>query len=102
MHRLLLDPPLRITKECILQRLRERVLEENVRVENNDTLHEAALLANILVFCTETQVVLSPLLGGARVTRKAGPTEGPPAPRVSGSRPEADWRRPSPPPIRVL
>jgi ribonuclease HI len=91
-------PPLRVTKECILLRLRERVLEENVRVEDNDTLHEGALLANILGRCTETQLLLSPLLGGAKVTRTSGSNDGPPAPRLSGRRPEADWRRPSPPP----
>ena len=92
-------PPLRITQECILQRLRERVLEEHLRVEDNDTLHEGALFANVLGYCTETHLLLSPLLGGSRVTRKSSSTDAPPAARLNGRRPEVDWRKPSPPPI---
>jgi ribonuclease HI len=89
-------PPLHITKECVLQRLRARVAEEAMRVPEQHMLMDGILFAGVLGHVLDERIVLSAALGGASVSRRT-PTQL----RVSVAPrrgPAADWRRPTPPP----
>jgi hypothetical protein len=52
-------PPLHITKECVLQRLRARVTEEALRVPEQYVLKEGILFAGVLGHVQEEHIVLS-------------------------------------------
>ena len=91
-------PPLHVTKGCVLQRLRERVLEEVFSVVDMRTLSHGALLGNVLGSLQGEHITLSPLLGGDRVTGWTSKVQ-PKAPPQR--RPQEDWRRSSPPPTEA-
>ncbi len=88
-------PPLHITKECVLQRLRARVAEEASRVPEQHVLMDGILFAGVIGHVHDEPIVLSAALGGASVSRRT-PTQlrAGVAPRRG---PAADWRRLSPP-----
>ncbi len=94
-------PSLRITQARVLQRLRDRTLEENFRLESDQELSKGILLGEILSVIQDQEVILSPLLGGGHISRQGSRINANPvfckndAPQ--GKPADGDWRRPTQP-----
>ncbi len=54
----------------MLQRLRDRTLEENVRLESDQDVSQGILLGEVLGVIQDQEVILSPRLGGVRISRQ--------------------------------
>ncbi len=94
-------PPLRITQARVLQRLQDRTLEENFRLESDQELSQGILLGEVLGVIQDQEVILSPLLGGGCISRQGSSINANSgfckntAPQ--GKLAEGNWRRSTPP-----
>jgi hypothetical protein len=94
-------PPLRITQARVLQRLRDRTVEENFRRESDQDLSQGILMGEVLDVIQDQEVILSPLLGGGRISRQGSSMNANPGFRKNnapqGQPAEGHWRRSTPP-----